>query len=158
MLVLRSLSHQARRAGAALAAAVAVAGCEGSLQPDAGSELRLGTWGGPNAGIIATDSVTHVHIGCTLGDVPGRVPLDPRGRFSVEGTYVLRAYPIMVGPRLPARFTGQVIGKRFTLSVAVDDTVEHKVVQLGPVTVAYGRDPELGPCPICLAPSYIRKR
>ncbi|MFP5356708.1 MAG: hypothetical protein ACLGIK_16475, partial [Gemmatimonadota bacterium] len=69
------------------------------------------------------------------------------------GQYVLRAYPVLVGPPLPARFSGVVRGNLLTLSVAVDDTVEKKLVALGPITVVLGRDPKLGPCPICVTPS-----
>lgn len=124
---------------------------EGSfVSPD--GHLVLGTWGGDNAGVIATDSVTHIHIGCSFGDIPGRLAVAPDGHFTAEGSYVLRAYPIMVGPSLPAQFTGRVSGRTLTLAVAVNDTVEKKPVALGPVSVVYGRSPNLGPCPICLVP------
>jgi hypothetical protein len=124
---------------------------DGSLRPP-GDTLAEGTWGGDNAGVIVTDSVVHVHLGCTLGDIPGKVMLDPEGRFTVDGSYVLRAYPVMIGPPLPAQFSGRVVGRTLNLAVAVNDTVEHKVVALGPATVAFGREPQLGPCPICRAP------
>ena len=117
--------------------------------------VALGTWGGDNAGFIATDSVTHVHIGCTFGDGPGDVALDADGRFMMEGSYVLRAFPVLVGPRLPAQFSGRVSGKTLTFEVAVNDTVEKKLVTLGPVTVVYGRTPNMGPCPICLVPKRM---
>ena len=115
-------------------------------------ELARGTWGGENAFVMVTDSVTHVHIGCTLGDLPAIVPLDAQGRFTVNGSYVLRAYPVYVGPELPAQFSGQVVGRTLTLAVAVNDTVAKEVVALGPVTVVHGREPNMGPCPICVAP------
>lgn len=123
-----------------------------SLLPPSEDQLAPGTWGGDNTGVIVTDSVTHVHVGCTFGDMPGTVPLDADGRFTVDGSYVLRAYPVMVGPSLPAQFSGRVVGRTLTLAIAVNDTVEKKVVALGPVTVVYGRTPSMGPCPICRAP------
>ncbi|MGQ0702013.1 MAG: hypothetical protein ACT4PM_02640 [Gemmatimonadales bacterium] len=135
-------------AGAALLAAVCTNGTSG---PSSGT-LALGTWGAANAGIIATDSVTHVHIGCTFGDMPGKIELDEAGRFTVDGSYVLRAYPIQVDPPVPAQFSGQVRGRVLTLAIAVNDTVQKKVVALGPVTVVYGREPQMGPCPICAVP------
>jgi hypothetical protein len=46
-------------------------------------------------------------------------------------------------------FTGVVTGNVLTLSVAVDDTVEKKLVPLGPVTVVLGREPRMQACPIC---------
>ena len=131
-----------------------LAGCSGGgLLPPSGDQLALGTWGGDNAGAIVTDSVGHLHIGCTFGDMPGRIQLDAEGRFTVDGSYVLRAYPILVGPRLPAQFSGRVVGRTLTVAVAVNDTVEKKIVSLGPVTVVYGQDPRMGPCPICRVPA-----
>lgn len=115
--------------------------------------MNLGTWGGENAGVIVTDSETHVHIGCTLGDIPGRITVDGSGRFVVDGSYVLRAFPIQLGPRLPAQYSGRLSGRTLTLAVAVNDTTTGQVVALGPVTVQFGRDPQLGPCPICRKPS-----
>lgn len=131
--------------------------CSGaSLLPPSGDKLAAGTWGGDNAGVIVTDSVTHVHVGCTFGNIPGNVTFDADGRFTVDGSYVLRAYPVMVGPTLPAQFSGRVAGRRLTLAIAVNDTVEKRVVALGPVTVVYGRTPSMGPCPICRAPGPRR--
>lgn len=128
-------------------------GCaDSSLLPPSDDRLALGTWGGDNAGVIATDSVTHVHVGCTFGDMPGNVALDADGRFTIDGSYVLRAFPIMVGPPLPAQFSGRASGRTLTLVIAVNDTIERRVVTLGPVTVVYGRTPSVGPCPICLVP------
>jgi hypothetical protein len=138
------------------ALALVLATCsDGSLVP-ADGKLAIGTWGGDNAGVIVTQSVTHVHVGCTFGDVPGEVALGPDGRFTVDGSYVLRAFPIMIGPSLPAQFSGRVVGRRLTLAIAVNDTVEKKVVALGPITVVYGREPEMGPCPICRKPRPAR--
>ena len=78
-----------------------------------------GTWGGDNAGLIADDSSAHVHIRCTFGNVHQAIVLDAAGRFDVPGDYVLRAYPVYVGPTLPARFQGSVSGKTMALSVTV---------------------------------------
>jgi hypothetical protein len=139
-------------------AGLLAAGCSGaSTIPPSGDLLAEGTWGGDNAGVIVTDSVVHVHVGCTFGDLPGKVPLDADGRFVVDGSYVLRAYPIMVGPALPARFSGRVTGRTLTLAIEVNDTVEKKVVQQGPISVVYGREPRMGPCPICRVPRrYVK--
>jgi hypothetical protein len=105
--------------------------------------------------VIVTGSLVHVHIGCTKGDFPLPALLDSEGRFNVPGSYILRAYPVQLGPSLPARFAGIVRGSVLTLSVAVDDTVDKKLVALGPVTITLRREPNLGPCPICeSAPRY----
>jgi hypothetical protein len=130
------------------------AGCSGtSLLPPAGDTLALGTWGGDDAGVVVGDSVTHLHVGCTFGDILGTIPLDANGRFTVDGSYVLRAYPVMVGPPLPAQFSGQVAGRTLTLAIAVNDTVENRLVALGPVVVVYERSPVMGQCPICRTPT-----
>jgi hypothetical protein len=101
---------------------------------------------------MVTDSTVHVHIGCTFGDVPGAIVFAEGGNFTADGSYTLRAYPVVMGPSLPATFSGKLRGGTLTIAVAVNDTVEKKVVSLGPVTVSYGREPNLGPCPICRVP------
>ena len=132
-------------------AAAAITRCTSYAGPTLASKdgLAAGTWGGENAGLIVGDTSVHVHVGCTYGDLPVPVALDAEGRFDAAGSYLLRAYPVADGPTLPARFAGLLRGDRLTLTVTVDDTVEHKTVVLGPVTVAYGKEPRLGPCPIC---------
>jgi hypothetical protein len=130
-------------------AALTVAACSGQSVTGSAHVLTPGTWGGENAGAILDDTVAHVHIGCTLGNFPLPTAVDDQGRFSADGNYTLRAYPIAVGPELPAVFTGVVTGNVLTLSVAVDDTVEKKLVPLGPVTVVLGREPRMQACPIC---------
>ena len=121
---------------------------DGIFPPDTG-HLSVGTWGGINAGVIVSDSSAHVHVGCTNGTFAGRIPLDDQGRFSTTGSYILRAHPIVVGPPLPAQFNGVVAANRLHLTVTVNDTVNGEVVTLGPVSVVFGREPQMGPCPIC---------
>ncbi len=110
--------------------------------------VLAGTWGGDNAGVIVTDTSAHVHIGCTVGDVHQALETDPEGRFDVPGLYNITAYPVYRGPDHPARFTGQIVGKVMTLTVQLTDTA----VVLGPVQLIYGKEPRLGPCPICRIP------
>jgi hypothetical protein len=127
---------------------VACAHSDSILPPDS-TKLSIGTWGGDDAGVIVEDSVTHIHIDCTFGNFTAPIPLDATRRFSVAGSYVLRAYPVQLGPELPAQFAGVVEHDRLTFTVAVNDTVEKKVVALGPITVRYGQPAVMGPCPIC---------
>ncbi len=115
-------------------------------------KLSVGTWGGENAGLIVNDTIAHVHIACTLGNFPAPVTVDDNGRFNVTGSYVLRAYPVFVGPYHPAQFGGQLNGDRLTLTVTVSDTVEKKTVTVGPVLVTFKQEPRMGPCPICKKP------
>ena len=142
------------RARVAACVALAALACGPSDAPPVAppATLAVGTWGGENAGLVVDDSAAHLHIGCTLGDFPAPVRLDRAGRFTVAGGWVLRAFPIVLGPRLPARLVGTLEGEVLTLRVTVDDTVSRSTVELGPVTVAYRRDPRLGPCPICRTP------
>jgi hypothetical protein len=147
------------RVGAAAVAALAAAACGADVSATLrATELPLGTWGGDSAGLIVSDTAAHLHVACTFGDVSGRVPLDASGRFDVGGSYVLRAYPIAVGPPLPARFVGRVDGTTLTVTVSVDDTVQHQRVVRGPVVVRLGDAPRLGPCPICRRPVVTRRR
>ena len=111
------------------------------------TEVR-GTWGGENAGLVVSDSAAHVHIGCTLGDAQGPIRPDPDGRFDVAGTYNVDAFPVDRGIVHPARFVGRVSGRTMTLSVVLTDTT----LQLGPVVLVHGREPRMGPCPICREP------
>ena len=104
-----------------------------------------GTWGGDNAGLIASDTVAHIHIGCTLGYARTPIRLDADGRFAVTGTYNVDAYPVDRGIIHPATFTGQVKGNALTLTVVLTDNGR----QLGPVTLIYKKEPTMGPCPIC---------
>src|SRR5258706_16332210 len=81
-----------------------------------------GTWGGDNAGLIASDSTAHVHIGCTLGDTKEAIRLDANGRFDQAGTYDVDAFPVARGITHPARFSGTVIGRTMVLTVTLTDT------------------------------------
>ena len=141
-----------RMAGIVAASAAIVACSSSTSSLPADGLLPLGTWGGDNAGMIVSDTAMHLHVGCTFGDVSGRVALGATGTFDVQGSYMLHAYPITVGPSVPARFVGKVDGAKATITVTVNDTVGKQTVILGPVSVTLGVDPRLGPCPICRRP------
>ena len=148
-----SNAHRALRL-AFVAAFATLLGCasSGSAPFPVDGNLPLGTWGGDNAGMIVSDTAMHLHVGCTYGDVSGRIALAADGSFDVAGSYMLRAYPITVGPSVPARFRGRVDGAIAIVTVTVNDTVQHATVIKGPVTVKFGDQPRLGPCPICRRP------
>jgi hypothetical protein len=80
------------------------------------------------------------------------VTLDAEGRFSRSGSYLLRAYPIAIGPTMPALFTGRVSGRTLTITVTVSDTVAKTSVVKGPATVQLGTEPAMANCPICRTP------
>jgi hypothetical protein len=123
---------------------VAIVACSSTATPLPLNDgnIALGTWGGDTAAMIVGDTAMHLHIGCTFGDVSGRVPLDAQNRFDVSGSYMLRAFPIAVGPSVPARFTGRLDGNVISITATIDDTVQMKTVVLGPVKVAYLVDPK----------------
>lgn len=132
----------------AFAAAAAVLGlgpCNPSdpLRPPKGQVV--GTWGGENAALIADDTSAHVHIGCTYGNIAQRIIPDDDGRFDVPGVQNITAHPVDLGVLHPARFTGRIVGARMELTVRLTDTT----VTLGPVFVLFGKEPRMGPCPIC---------
>jgi hypothetical protein len=144
--------------GAVLAAAALACGSSSTAATlPADGKLAIGTWGGDTAGVLVEDTLVHVHIGCTFGDIHFRPSLDIEGGFNAQGTYMLRAYPIAVGPEVAAQFAGRVNGTTLTLSVTVDDTVQKKTVVLGPVNVVFGRDPKMKNCPICKRPEDRRR-
>src|SRR5437868_13487422 len=119
--------------------------------------LALGTWGGDSSGLIVSDTAMHLHIACTYGDVSGRIPVGANGQFDVRGSYTLRAYPIAIGPPVPAQFVGRVEGATATVTVIVNDTVQHQTVVRGPVVAKLGDAPRLGPCPICRRPIFTQR-
>jgi len=134
-----------------LAGAVAASTCEvGSFSP--GDTLTEGTWGGDDAGLILDGSNAHVHFGCTSGDFPAPIELDDDGRFSVTGEYDPEVSPVSTGPRMPAELAGVVRGRELTMTVAVNDTIQDRLVVFGPATVRWGREPEMQICPVCETP------
>ncbi|CAN5916455.1 hypothetical protein BH11GEM2_BH11GEM2_19980 [soil metagenome] len=136
-----------------LAIVLVLSACASAATPvSADGLLPLGNFGGNDAGMIVGDTATHLHIGCTYGDVSGRIALDQNGQFDVAGSYMLRAYPIAVGPAVPARFVGRLQGSTVVVTVTVNDTVAHTIVVKGPASITYGVEPQNMPCPICRRP------
>lgn len=144
--------HRSAVVAVVVAVAFGLATCNGSPVTSHPDELYLGTWGGDDVGLIVSDAGAHVHVGCTYGDFPAPIALDEELRFSVAGEYILQAFPVAVGPTLPAQLAGVVKGRDLTLTVAVNDTVAKALVVLGPATVRLGREPDMAQCPICADP------
>jgi hypothetical protein len=104
--------------------------------------------------LIAFDTTAHVHIGCTAGDTKQGIVADEAGRFDVPGLYNITLYPVARGPDHPAHFFGHTDGSVMTLTVALTDTA----VTLGPVQLQLGKEPKMGPCPICRRPGARQAR
>ena len=131
-----------------LAATAAFGPCDPTdpaLPPDG---KIAGTWGGENAGLIADDTSAHVHIGCTYGNIHLTIVPDAEGRFDVPGAQNITAHPVDLGVLHPARFVGRITNAQMSLTVTLSDTA----VTLGPVVLTYGKEPRMGPCPICRVP------
>jgi hypothetical protein len=141
-----------RRSILLLAGVLAVACSAAPTIVPTDGELAIGTWGGDSAGMIVGDTSMHLHVGCTFGDVSGRINLANDGTFDAGGTYTLHAFPVAVGPTDPARFTGKVNGTTAIVTATIQDTAQHQIVVHGPVVVSLGVAPQLGPCPICVRP------
>lgn len=150
------LARPALIAMSVAAAAFVACSSPGPNMPAGNGALPLGNWGGDSGAMIVSDTAMHLHIGCTYGDVSGLVPVNADGEFDVSGSYMLRAYPVTVGPSVPARFVGRLSGASITVTAIVDDTVQHASVTRGPVTVTYGKAPRLMPCPVCRRPIVTR--
>ena len=133
-----------------------LAACSGGLDPTVADRIVVGTWGGENAGMVVNDSVAHVHVGCTYGNFQLPAAFDQAGRFEASGEYLLRAYPVAVGPTMPARIEGTLFRDQLTFTVTVNDTIAKTIVVVGPATVTHGREPKLGPCPICAVVPALR--
>lgn len=153
----RSVGRKRLRVAPVAGILLVIACGDNGFDPAPGGTLAIGAWGADGAGVIVDESGVHVHVGCTFGDIVGRVPVVD-GRFTIDGSYMLRAYPIAVGPTVPAQFSGQIVGRTLTLAIAVDDTVENQIVRLGPVSVEFGTEPNMAPCPICEFPPAAAER
>lgn len=134
----------ARPAVALVLAAAVIGPCE-PTSPLTPPKHVAGTWGGENAALIADDTSAHVHIGCTYGNISQQIVPDADGRFDVPGLQNITAHPVDLGVMHPARFTGRISGFQMSLTVTLRDTA----VTLGPVQLLYGKEPRMGPCPIC---------
>lgn len=141
-----------RRLALPVALAAPLVGGSCDISSVEGRTLAEGTWGGDDAAATVTEELVHVHFGCTNGDFPAPVELDADGRFSVPGEYLVRAYPVAIGPPMPAELAGVVRGRDLTMTVAVNDTIEGRLVVFGPTTVRLGQEPQMQMCPICEMP------
>jgi hypothetical protein len=84
-------------------------------------KLPLGVWGGEHISMEVTDRRATIEYDCAHGTINERIMLDRRGRFDVSGMQI----PEHGGPvtrdeqasGYPARFAGQVTGKKMMLTV-----------------------------------------
>ncbi len=128
-----------------LVAIAVCAGCRSQSVPTFPGGVVTGTWGGDDAVLMADDTSAHEHIGCTYGNIHQPILQAANGGFDVPGEQDITAYPVDLGVLHPARVRGTIVGNTMTLTVTLTDTA----ITLGPASLTYGRQPIVGPCPIC---------
>jgi hypothetical protein len=128
----------------------AFAACGDTVTPLAPTptQLTFGDWGGTQADVNTSSTATHVTLGCSFGDFPGSIKLDPTGRFSVQGSWNRSVGPIQVNGAMPAVISGLVTGTSLTFSVAVNDTTAKQISSLGPAFVVFGEQATSTVCPV----------
>src|SRR5260370_34136024 len=89
-----------RRRPALVLALLAAGACSSSRTPL--DTVPVGTWGGDDAGLIVGKDGAHAHIGCTLGDVAGAIPVEAAGGYGAAGPWNGDPYPVDRGILHPA--------------------------------------------------------
>jgi hypothetical protein len=128
-------------------AALTACAKDSTMAPPA-THLTNGEWGGDRAEVVAGDSATEVTYGCTSGEFTGNIPLDASGRFTVNGSYDPSVGPVQANGAMPAQLSGLVEGSTLTFAIAVDDTIEKRVISLGPAVVVLGQPANIVVCPV----------
>lgn len=115
-------------------------------QNGAGDALTPGVWGGKHIRFEVTERGAHIEYDCAHGTVEGRIVVNRRGRFNVEGMhYEERGGPARAGDDAAGyrvRLSGVVGGSLLKLTVTRAGT--RRVV--GTFTLARDREPELVKC------------
>ena len=105
--------------------------CTSSTAPEAN-----GRWGGTEASLTLTPSGGTVSYPCGAGTIDPGWTIGGGGRFAATGQHFFGGGPLPAEgrPPHPARYTGQVSGAVFTLTVVVTDTPD----TLGPYHLILG--------------------
>ena len=101
-----------------------------------------------------TAMLTMAGLVASAGTATAQAPAGESGRDckAVHATLVEDRTTTGCKPEQTFCFVGSVDGALLTIRVAVTDTVARRTVTLGPVAVTRGREPRMGPCPICRRP------
>lgn len=115
-------------------------------QAGAGDALTPGVWGGKHVRFEVTERGADIEYDCAHGTIEGRIVVNRRGRFNVEGMhYEEHSGPVRVGEKpvgYRVRMSGVVGGSLLKLTVTRAGT--RRVV--GTYTLARDREPELFKC------------
>lgn len=109
------------RRGAAMAVTL-LAACGGGFP----SRVPTGNWGGPDAGMVVTDTGADLEFDCGAGRIGAPLALDANGDFSLPGQYIREGPgPIPADTsqlaKLAAHFAGHTDGKTMALTMSVDN-------------------------------------
>lgn len=106
-------------------------GCYAPTAPEA-----AGTWGGTEASLVLTSGGGTVSYPCGDGTIDSSWSLSGAGAFVATGQHFFGGGPVPVGgqPPHPARYSGEVQGNDFTLTVTLTDLSE----TLGPFHLVRG--------------------
>lgn len=90
-----------------------------------GDRLPPGAWGGEHALLVVSDTAAALEFDCASGRIGGVLPVDPDGRFTWEGDYVVgHGGPIRQDETpdvRPATYFGTTDGRDMSLHVRVKD-------------------------------------
>ena len=90
--------------------------------------LAPGIWGGKGIGLTVEEIGIKIEFDCADGEIEQKITLDKNGNFAATGGYI----PSLGGPirldsppeRKPARYEGEISGKKMTLKVIINETNE----------------------------------
>ncbi len=115
-------------------------------QKGAGDALTPGVWGGKHIRFEVTERGANIEYDCARGTIEGRIVVNRRGRFTVEGMqYDEHGGPVRVGEESAGyrvRLSGVVGGSLLKLTVTRAGT--RRVI--GTYTLARDREPEVFKC------------
>jgi hypothetical protein len=108
--------------------------------------VQKGIWGGEHLSLLVEDNRARLEYDCARGTIDQPMRVDTKGRFNVTGTHTRESGgPTSEGERPdshPARYTGQVTGKKMVITITLTDTKE----SVGTFTLAQGQKPDLFKC------------
>jgi hypothetical protein len=130
---------------AVLAAAVTLSGCQSPLAPSTANPVT-GSWGGDHISLVVGATGGQLEYDCASGWIDGPLLTDAAGGFTAGGYHSPgHGGPERQGyepPRLPAVYSGQIVGDVMTLTVKVPSTG----IQIGPLTLRRDAQPMLMRC------------
>jgi len=117
-----------------------------TASPEKLEKVKNGLWGGQHIRLEVTDRGASIEYDCAHSTIDQPVELDKNNGFDVRGTYTREAGgPVrsdMKSDTHPARYTGQIEGKKMTLTVVLTDTEQN----VGTFSLSYGALPRVTKC------------